>query len=183
MTGNQIFLKNVKGLLEERGENFVELSKHIGVSASAISQWYSGLTFPRRKTQEKIAEYLNTTVSLLFDTTRASCTTVSPAEYVNVLSGNTFYINVYDDSMSPLFSNGDIITVKRQSEVQDGDFAVVRINDTYLIREIQRSTKGIMFLPQNNNYPTEWVSFNDERLTAEKIVIVGKVTELFKKFN
>lgn len=183
MTGNQIFLKNVKGLLEERGENFVELSKHIGVSASAISQWYSGLTFPRRKTQEKIADYLNTTVSLLFDTTRASCTTVSPAEYVNVLSGNTFHINVYDDSMSPLFSNGDIITVKRQSEVQDGDFAVVRINDKYLIREIQRSTKGIMFLPQNNNYPTEWVSFNDERLTTEKIVIVGKVTELFKKFN
>lgn len=183
MTGNQIFLKNVKGLLEERGENCVDLSKHIGVSASAISQWYSDLTFPRRKTQEKIAEYLNTTVSLLFDTTMTSCTTVSPDGYINVPMGNTFHINVYDDSMSPLFSNGDIITVKRQSDVQDGDFAVVRINDKYLIREIQSSTKGIMFLPQNNNYPVEWVAFDDERLTAEKIVIIGKVTELFKKFN
>ena len=40
-----------------------------------------------------------------------------------------------------------------------------------------------MFLPQNNNYPVEWVAFDDERLTEEKIVIIGKVTELFKKFN
>ena len=183
MDGNQIFLTNVKGLLEERHENFVDLAKHVGVSASAISQWYSNLTFPRRKTQEKIALYLGTTVSALFDTARFSCNAVSLNDYADSSTKDVLHIKIDDDSMCPIFSIGDIATVKKQTSVQDGDFAVVYLNDKYVIREVQKSSKGILLLPQNNNYASEWLLFDDERLINGKVAIVGKVTELFKKFN
>ena len=59
--------------------------------------------------------------------------------------GELFGLKIDDDSMKPRFSVGDIVIVKRQTTVEDGDYVVVCIDDgRNMIRQFYRSNSGVI---------------------------------------
>jgi len=96
--------------------------------------------------------------------------------------GEHFGLVVKGDSMLPRFVEGDVVIVRKQSDVESGDIAVILINGSdATIKRISRDSNGITLIPLNNFYMPKFYSNDDiEKLP---IIISGKVIELRGKFN
>lgn len=96
-------------------------------------------------------------------------------------SGEIFGLRVKGDSMSPKFSEGDIVIVRRQSDVDDGQIAIVLVNgDEATIKKIKKSVSGITLIPLNNAY--EPLFFTNDEIITRPVQIIGRVVELHCKF-
>lgn len=60
-----VTINNLKALREKRQISQIELSKSIGVSQGAVSQWETGQSLPRAELLPKIAKVLDCTVDEL----------------------------------------------------------------------------------------------------------------------
>ena len=95
--------------------------------------------------------------------------------------GELFGLKIDDDSMKPRFSVGDIVIVKRQTTVEDGDYVVVCIDDgRNMIRQFYRSNFGVKFIPMNPSYDPEF--YTNKEVKSLPVRIIGKVVELRAKF-
>lgn len=97
-------------------------------------------------------------------------------------SGEHFALRVKGDSMSPRIDNNDIVIVRQQALVNNGDVAVVLVNgDEATVKEIKKLPDGLMLIGWNTSvYPPKVYSKEDvEKLP---ISIIGKVVELRRKF-
>lgn len=195
---NKTFLANLSFLLAEHDMNKAELARRIGVSSGTISQWYSGLTFPNRKRQEKIAEVFGVTVAALFEERKMVVPVYGdikagyPAfanedilDYEEVtqdlaLKGDCFALRVKGDSMLPTFSEGDTVICIRCSDAEDGSFVVALIGEEATLKQIQHSSQGVLFMPLNAAYNPLW--YTNEQIQSLPVQILGKVVELRKRF-
>jgi len=97
-------------------------------------------------------------------------------------SGEHFALRVKGDSMSPRIDNNDIVIVRQQALVNNGDVAVVLGNgDEATVKEIKKLPDGLMLIGWNTSvYPPKVYSKEDvEKLPVS---IIGKVVELRRKF-
>ena len=97
-------------------------------------------------------------------------------------SGEHFALRVKGDSMSPRIDNNDIVIVRQQALVNNGDVAVVLVNgDEATVKEIKKLPDGLMLIGWNTSvYPPKVYSKKDvEKLP---ISIIGKVVELRRQF-
>lgn len=95
--------------------------------------------------------------------------------------GELFGLKIDDDSMKPRFSVGDIVIVKRQTTVEDGDYVVVCIDDgRNMIRQFYRSNSGVKLIPMNPSYDPEF--YTNKEVKSLPVRIIGKVVELRAKF-
>lgn len=105
-----------------------------------------------------------------------------PAEW---LSGGKDYfaLKVKGDSMYPVYLDGDIVIVRKQSTCRTGDDCVVYVNgfDATLKRVKMHDDGGIEIIPLNTNYAPRTYS----RAEAEQlpISIGGVVVELRRKIQ
>ena len=98
-------------------------------------------------------------------------------------AGDALYIalRLHDDSMAPRMMTGDVVIVRLQSTVSDGDIAVVYAEDVAICRKVKKTTEGIFFLATNPNF--EPIFCSDARISADEIRILGVVVELRAKFT
>lgn len=96
-------------------------------------------------------------------------------------TGEFFGLKIKGDSMSPRIEEGDIVIVKKQSDVETGDIAIVLINgNDATCKKIKKTETGIMLLPFNPNF--EPLFFSNKEIEHLPISIIGKVVELRAKF-
>lgn len=95
--------------------------------------------------------------------------------------GDFFALQVKGDSMEPKFSDGDVVIVRKQEDVDNGDIAIVLVNgDEATIKKLQKFDGGINLVPSNQSYPVLTYSYKDiEQLPVR---VIGKVVELRAKF-
>lgn len=95
--------------------------------------------------------------------------------------GDFFSLQVKGDSMEPKFSDGDVVIVRKQEDVDSGDIAIVLVNgDEATIKKVQKFDGGINLVPSNQSYPVLTYSYKDiEQLPVR---MIGKVVELRAKF-
>lgn len=195
---NKIFLRNVNYLLNEHDMSKADLARRIGVTQGTISQWYSGMTFPTRKRQEKIAEVFGVTVASLFEERKLAIPVYGnikagyPAfareeilDYEEItpdvaVKGDCFALRVKGDSMTPTFCDGDTVICVRCSDAEDGSFVVALIGEDATLKQIQHSSQGVLFMPLNNAYSPLW--YTNEQIESLPVQILGKVVELRKRF-
>ncbi len=92
-------------------------------------------------------------------------------------NGEYFALRVRDDSMGPRFLAGDIAIVCKQSGIEDGDIAVVLINEEdATIKKIKKVDGGVMLIPTNNTY--EPVFFSLKKIRELPVEVIGKVVEV-----
>ena len=84
--------------------------------------------------------------------------------------------------MEPRFTEGDVVIVRKQSDIESGEVAIVRVNgDEATMKIVQKSPQGITLVATNPSvYPPHF--YTNEQIEQLPVAIIGKVTELRAKF-
>lgn len=204
------FKDRLKDLRIQKGLTQEELGQKVGLQKAAIYKYEKGLVVNlKRSTIEKLANALSVPATYLMCMTDGISVTRPKGVKIPVLgsvaagvpisaisniedyeeitpemakSGEHFALRVKGDSMSPKIDNNDIVIVRQQALVNNGDVAVVLVNgDEATVKEIKKLPDGLMLIGWNTSvYPPKVYSKEDvEKLP---ISIIGKVVELRRKF-
>ena len=82
-------------------------------------------------------------------------------EYIEVpIDGRKFdaAVRVTGDSMEPGYHIGDLALVRYQEDVEDGQIAVVCLDDEVTLKRIHHMTGGIILQSDNTKYKTQVVT-------------------------
>lgn len=97
-------------------------------------------------------------------------------------SGEYFGLMIHGDSMEPKFSEGDVVIVRRQPDVESGQIAIVTVNgDDATCKRVMKYADGIALVSTNPAYPPMY--FSASEAASRPIRILGKVVELRAKFE
>ena len=95
--------------------------------------------------------------------------------------GEFFALQIKGDSMEPKISDGDVVIVRKQPDIESGETAIVLVNgDEATIKKVQKFTGGINLIPSNPAYDV--MTFTNEQIEKLPVRILGKVVELRAKF-
>lgn len=95
--------------------------------------------------------------------------------------GEYFALKIKGDSMEPKFSDGDVVIVRKQSDADTGDIAIVLVNgDEATIKKIKKQNDGISLIPSNPKY--DIMFYTNSEIETKPVNIIGKVIELRAKF-
>ncbi len=95
--------------------------------------------------------------------------------------GEFFALQIKGDSMEPRITEGDVVIVRKQPDVESGVIAIVLINgDEATIKKVQKFDGGINLIPSNSAYDV--LTYTNEQIEKLPIRILGKVVELRAKF-
>ena len=84
--------------------------------------------------------------------------------------------------MEPKFSEGDIVIVRKQSDIDNGDIAIMLINgNDATIKKIQKSPNGISLIPLNTT-SYDVMFYTNQEIEELPVTCLGKVVELGAKF-
>lgn len=96
-------------------------------------------------------------------------------------TGEFFGLKVKGDSMEPKISEGDVVIVRKQETVENGEIAVILINgDEATIKRFYKSPLGITLMSTNTKYGP--FNYSPEEVDNLPITVIGKVVELRAKF-
>lgn len=95
--------------------------------------------------------------------------------------GEFFALQIKGDSMEPKISEGDVVIVRKQSDVDSGNIAIVLVNgEEATIKKIQKFDGGINLIPSNPSYDVK--TYTNDQIESLPVQILGKVVELRAKF-
>lgn len=89
---------------------------------------------------------------------------------------NYYALKIVGDSMSPILNEDDIVVVHKQNDVENGNVAIILIDDEEAtIKRVYKTDKGIRLEAFNPYYPTK--EFTKEEIKNKPVKIIGKVVE------
>lgn len=182
-----------------------ELGNKVGVGKSTVRKWENGMIANMRRDKiAKLADALNTTPAYLMGWEEEHKKGVKipvlghiqagvPVEAIEDIldweeideklakTGDYFCLQVRGKSMEPKFSEGDVVVVRQQSDVDSGQIAIVLVNgEDATIKQVQKFNGGITLVPFNNAYPTQ--TYTNKEIKSLPVTILGRVVELRAKF-
>ena len=201
-----MFKNRLRELRLSRGLTQEKLASLLNVSKSRISMYENGNREPDFETLELIADFFNVNMSTLIDVSSKNSHLSRlripvlgyvkagiPIEAVEEIidfeeisdsmasRGEYFALSVKGDSMEPKISHGDVVIVRKQNEVENGELAVVLINgNDATIKRFYKTDFGITLISSNTNYAP--FNFSKEEVKNLPVTIIGKVVELRAKF-
>lgn len=96
-------------------------------------------------------------------------------------TGEFFALKVHGHSMEPRIMEGDVVIVRQQPDIENGQLAIVRVNgDEVTIKKIHKTQDGITLIPFNPAFDTKF--YSNQEIWELPVVIVGRVVELRGKF-
>lgn len=90
-----------------------------------------------------------------------------------------YALRIEGDSMEPLYLNGDIVYIREQPDVDDGQVGVVLTDDSATLKYIYHIPNGLTLLSENKKYPPMHMTF-DEFDTIRILGIVVGYTRMHK---
>ncbi len=92
-----------------------------------------------------------------------------------------FALQIKGQSMEPKISDGDVVIVRKQPDVDSGQIAIVCVNgDEATCKKIMKQDNGILLLPLNPAFAPTF--YSNENIESIPITILGRVVELRAKF-
>lgn len=198
-----LFIEKLDMLMDERGINRSQLSKASGVPYTTIVNFYEkGSDNIKLSTLRRLADYFNVSLDYLVDDDlderktpnqemialpvvgAISCgngTVVfeeiesyeaTPKEWLN--GGEYFYLRAKGDSMTGArINDGDLLLIRKQEEVEDGEIAAVVINDEAVLKRVYKQDGALVLQSENSNYPPIVVTDGSVKIAGKlkKIVI------------
>ena len=96
-------------------------------------------------------------------------------------SGKYAALKIKGNSMLPRFTPGDVVIVRLQDDVDNGDIAIVMVNgDEATCKKIKKTPEGVMLISTNPDY--EPMFYSNQEIAELPVRIWGKVVELRAKF-
>lgn len=196
---------NIRRLLKESNKTQNELAEYIGVSKTTVSEWIAAKKYPRIEKIQAMAEYFDVYRS---DITEKKIENKSKGISIPVLgkviagipieaieeiidyeeiteqmarTGDFFALQVTDDSMEPQMSEGDVVIVRKQDDLDSGQIGIVLVNgDEATVKKVVKKENGIMLVPFNSDYEP-WF-YDQYDIETKPVKIIGRVVELRKKY-
>ena len=197
-----MFNEELKKLRNQKRLSQAKLAEKLGVSASTVAMWESGKREPKDyETLEIIADFFNVNMEVLINGKLAptripvlgKVVAGIPLEAIQEIidyeeipqslarSGEFFGLQIKGDSMEPKFFEGDVVIVRKQSDIDNGDIAIVLVNgDEATIKKVKKFDGGINLIPTNPNYDV--ITYSNKDIIEKPVRIIGKVVELRAKF-
>lgn len=95
--------------------------------------------------------------------------------------GEFFALQIKGTSMEPKISEGDVVIVRKQDDVDSGDIAIVLVNDDEAtVKKIKKFDGGINLIPLNPDFDV--MTYSNKEIIDLPVRILGKVVELRAKF-
>lgn len=195
----------IKDLRVSKNLTQEELGKIVGVQRAAVQKWESGVTQNlKRTTIQKLADFFGVSPANFVGNEQPKPKGVKipvlgyvragiPIDAVEEIldyeeitqemaaQGEHFGLQIKGDSMEPKFSDGDVVIVRKQSDVDNSNIAVVLVNgNEATVKKIKKSAEGIALIPTNPAYDIKF--YNNSEIESLPISIIGKVVELRAKF-
>lgn len=182
------------------------VAKSLHVAQSTYSQWENGKARIDSTSLNRLADLFGVSVDTLLgrDETAAKRQNIPvlgnvaagvPSVAVEEYDGDTeeltpdmmqdeyeyFALRINGDSMQPRIMRGDVVIVRKQSDVETNDVAVVLVDgESATAKQIQKTEHGLVLISFNPSYPPRFYSWAD--VETLPVRILGKVVELRAKF-
>ena len=200
----KIFADNLNYYLSINNKTQSNLVEDLHLTASTVSDWANGKKYPRVDKMQMLADYFKILKSDLTEPPKrkkkkfvvpvlGKVIAGYPMEaFENIIdyeeisedmarTGEFFALQVKGDSMLPRFAEGDIVIVKKQEDIDNGDIAIMMVNgNEATIKKIQKHEWGINLIPLNSAYET--MSYSNKDVMELPVRCLGKVVELRAKF-
>lgn len=201
-----VFFKQLLDLCDKFGTNPSNVAKNIGISTAAPTRWRNEDAIPQSRTLQKIASHFNVTVEYLLGQEEVFADD-KQGRWVKVLgrvaagvpieaiedivdeeqlspgydsSYEYFGLRIHGDSMFPYYIEGDNVIVRRQSDCDSGDIAIILVNgQDATCKKVRKTDDGIELISLNEKYGA--MCFTTEQIKTLPVVIIGKVVELRRK--
>lgn len=178
---NVIFAKNLVELRNSKGLTQEQLGDVLGLGKTAVCEWETAKKIPRAGNIEKLAMYFNIPKSALFAegsdrfiaygkllnlpiVGKISCGNGSlayeeiegyeptPEAWLN--GGDYFYLRARGDSMNGArIFDGDLVLIRKQPEVDDGQIAAVMVDDNAVLKRVYHRGGSLILQSENSSYP------------------------------
>lgn len=202
-------MEHMKELRKSRGLTQKSVADFLGVDRTTYVKYENGQSEPAFDTLQRLADFFHVSVGYLMGA-EESCEIVCPPgdNWIPVLgevragrpidaieqildfeqltpemakNGKHVGLRVVGDSMEPKFSEGDVVIVHLQPDIESGEIGIVIVDgDTATIKRVIKQGDGLMLVASNPAYPPRF--FSNEEITTLPVCIFGKVVELRAKF-
>lgn len=183
-----------------------DLAEMLGVAKTTISSYERNNSVPNDEIKKEISRRFNISIDeLIGNEAKVNNNSYKVPVFAYVSAGNPLFTNeeivdweelpieyksqgeffalmVKGQSMEPRFCEGDVVIVKKQNDVDDGDLAIVLVNgDQATFKQVRKSEAGITLIGTNTAvYLPHFYSNAD--IEALPVAIIGKVVEARIKF-
>ena len=194
----------IRNLREKNNLTQKELACRVFKSESTVRMWELGKSEPDLATINLLSEIFGTSTDYIIDGASAVAPVrISVLGYVaagipieaiadildyeeidpSMLKDGSEYfaLQIKGQSMEPKISEGDVVIVRKQPDVDSGQIAIVCVNgDEATCKKVMKQANGILLQPLNPTYqPTFYTA---EEIENIPITILGRVVELRAKF-
>lgn len=196
----------IQNRMKSLGMSQNKLAKTAQISQSGLSSIISGAVSPKENTLKAIASALQCSVSDLLNDSesvppgftrivrkavpvigRIACGEPITAEqniqgYADLPDGirADFALRCNGDSMAPTFRNGDLVLVRQQPDVIDGQIAVVLRSGDATLKRVYHKQGSLLLVADNPAYPPMTIDLMDGEYTAIQGLAVG-YTRMFNE--
>lgn len=193
-------LRNKSGLTQK------ELAEKLYKSESAIRMWELGKSEPDLQSVNALAEIFNVTADNILGVSVVKSISTNripvlgyvaagiPIEAIEDVidyeelspdmlkdGAEYFALQIKGASMEPKISDGDVVIVRKQPDVDSGQIAIVCVNgDHATCKKVMKQPGGILLQPLNPAYTPAF--YSNEDIANIPITILGRVVELRAKF-
>ena len=199
----------IKALRREKKMTQQELADKLKIGKTTVSNYETGYSKPDTDTLIQMSKIFNVSLNYLTGINNVKQDT-NPEKYTipvyaSISCGNPFVAdeNIYDfedvdialksqgehfgllcrgNSMFPEFKDGDVAIIRKQSNIDSGDVAAVRINgDEATLKIVKKSEQGITLVAIN---PDVFLPrfYSNEEIINLPVEIIGKVIENRRKY-
>lgn len=186
--------KRLKALRKKHGYSQEDLAHHLGYkSFTTIQKWESNDALPPIKVLEQLAVLYDCSVNDFFnDPIKKRKIPIvgtvvggSPLEAIQEYMGEHevmmaddgqeyFYLKVIGDSMiNARIHPGDELFVRRQAMVDNGDIAIVLVDQEATVKRVFIKNDKLILKPENDNYTP--MEYELSQIDTKEIMILGKV--------
>lgn len=195
--------EKIKALRKQNKLTQEELAKKLGVAPTAVSAWERNANKPLMDKIMVMADMFDVPFTHFFEVDEyddtyevnlpvygnVSCgeglvVFETPTEYRStptdwIKSGDYFYVRASGDSMiGARIFDGDMLLLRKQDEVENGEIAAVCLDDEILLKRVFRTNGSFILQSENPSHPPR--IFNPK--TDKNIRIIGKLEKLIVEF-
>lgn len=176
----EIMAQNIRYYLKKYGKTQKEICKDLGFKEMTFSDWVNAKTYPRIDKIEKIANYFHVQKADLVEEKRKPLKNIVPIERCmvpiigQIAAGKPILADEHIEAFLPCdtgvhadfglvvsgdsmigadIHDGDVVFIRSQPVVDDGQIAAVRIDDDATLKRFYKNPDGCTLVSMNPKYP------------------------------
>lgn len=194
----------IKKRRSELGLTLLDIAKKMDVNEATVQRWESGnIKSLRQGRLAQLAEILKVSPAELMGWTNErqrhlipvlgdvpagipieAATNIIDYEEISeemARAGDHFALRIRGDSMEPRFKEGDVVIVRKQEAVDNGQVAVVMVNgNDATVKKFYKTAAGVMLVGNNPTFTP--LNYTPEQVEQLPVRVIGRVVELRAKF-